>query len=648
MPKYLFTSDQRISDLPNRIKWVSEFIQNGKTLSEISDKSDNNNATTLKFYYNLYLGTETCTKSVSDPLFSIRNFVLKFQFPNVRTSTSLIDSLNEGTLFAPFRSVVSVLVMMAQLNNEKVAQISIDEILYYLFCNPYVFKNPEADYRKVAERILSDRNNNQNLSDKIASTLQWNQHGRQSKELFTVLTYASKCFKLSKGILTLSLNSDFYIDKDYIDQILNYSKFWYPSNPSDFNLSTQEYISYMDTINTPYSVIEFNNYSQKKMNTSITYSLQQIYYGAPGTGKSHTINKITKDWDVIRITFHPDSDYSTFVGAYKPTVGMLPICDEAGQPIKINDVGLKKEQITYKFVRQAFLNAYLSAWKKYADAKDGEVKPQFLVIEEINRGNCAQIFGDIFQLLDRADNGFSTYPIVADSDISKSIKEAFKNEDVFKIDSLSIDGAVKNYNSDLSYDVREGRVLLLPPNLYIWATMNTSDQSLFPIDSAFKRRWDWKYIKITNAYEKDDNGKYKTDEHGNKIPLNWKIKINETTEKDWWEFLDKINAIISNMTSSADKQLGYFFCKADENKVISVEKFVNKVIFYLWNDVFKDYGFEDSSLFLVKVKDKDGKDIDKDLTYPDFFDEDGKVNEEITIQFVDNVIKWSKKNENNL
>ena len=377
-------------------------------------------------------------------------------------------------------------------------------------------------------------------------------------------------------------------------------------------------------------------------------SLQQIYYGAPGTGKSHTINKITKDWDVIRTTFHPDSDYSTFVGAYKPTVGMLPICDEAGQPIKINDVGLKKEQITYKFVRQAFLNAYLSAWKKYADAKDEEVEPQFLVIEEINRGNCAQIFGDIFQLLDRADNGFSTYPIVADSDISKSIEEAFKNEKVFKIDSLSIDGAVKNYNSDLSDDVREGRILLLPPNLYIWATMNTSDQSLFPIDSAFKRRWDWKYIKITNAYEKDDNGQYKTDEHGNKVPLNWKIKINETIEKDWWEFLDKINAIISNMTSSADKQLGYFFCKADENKVISVEKFVNKVIFYLWNDVFKDYGFEDSSLFLVKVKDKDGKDIDKDLTYPDFFDEDGKVNEDITIQFVDNVIKWSKKNENNL
>lgn len=380
--------------------------------------------------------------------------------------------------------------------------------------------------------------------------------------------------------------------------------------------------------------------------------LQQIYYGAPGTGKSHSINKITKDWDVIITTFHPDSDYSTFVGAYKPTVDMLPICDEAGQQMKINDVGLKKKQITYKFVRQAFLNAYLSAWKKYAKAKDGEVEPQFLIIEEINRGNCAQIFGDIFQLLDRADNGFSSYPIVADDDIRKSIEAAFNDEDEFLINSLSIEGAVKNYKSNygdnLSVDVREGRILLLPPNLYIWATMNTSDQSLFPIDSAFKRRWDWKYIKITNAYEKDDSGNYKTDEKGNKFPLGWKIKINETYEKDWWEFLEKINAIISNMTSSADKQLGYFFCKADENKEISAEKFVSKVVFYLWNDVFKDYGFEDSSLFLVKKNDENGKEIDKDLTYPDFFDEDGNVDVDMTKQFVENVMIWSKKNENNL
>lgn len=399
---------------------------------------------------------------------------------------------------------------------------------------------------------------------------------------------------------------------------------------------------------------EVDSSSENLFNTkkSSKLVLQQIYYGAPGTGKSHTINKITKGWDVIRTTFHPDSDYSTFVGAYKPTVEMLPICDEAGQPMKISNIELQKNQITYKFVRQAFLNAYLSAWKKYADGNDGKVEPQFLIIEEINRGNCAQIFGDIFQLLDRADNGFSSYPIVADDDIRKSIEAAFNDEDEFLINSLSIEGAVKNYKSNygdnLSVDVREGRILLLPPNLYIWATMNTSDQSLFPIDSAFKRRWDWKYIKITNAFEKDDSGNYKTDEKGNKIPLGWKIKINETYEKDWWEFLEKINAIISNMTSSADKQLGYFFCKADENKVISAEKFVSKVVFYLWNDVFKDYGFEDSSLFLVKAEGQDGKVIDKDLTYPDFFDEDGNVDVEITKQFVDNVMNWSKKNENNL
>ena len=321
----------------------------------------------------------------------------------------------------------------------------------------------------------------------------------------------------------------------------------------------------------------------------------RIAYGAPGTGKSYHLNqdaKLFREENMERVTFHPSYSYAHFFGCYKPIS--------------------EGENIKYQFVPGPFIRI----WKKAMLNKNINY---LLLIEEINRADVAAVFGDVFQLLDRKD-GVSIYPINMSEDLKKYLE-----------------------GTGLSTDK-----MVIPSNMYIWATMNSADQGVYPMDTAFKRRWDWKYIKITNAYEKDDNGHYKTDEQGNKIPLNWKIKINETTEKDWWEFLDKINAIISNMTSSADKQLGYFFCKADENKVISVEKFVNKVIFYLWNDVFKDYGFEDSSLFLVKVKDKDGKDIDKDLTYPDFFDEDGKVNEEITIQFVDNVIKWSKKNENNL
>lgn len=320
------------------------------------------------------------------------------------------------------------------------------------------------------------------------------------------------------------------------------------------------------------------------------YPLQQIYYGAPGTGKSYDIDRITKALPVVRTTLHPDSDYSTFVGAYKPTMENTPVYGAQGVEIA------KEKRITYTFVKQAFLKAYLGAWKKYAE-RGVEVTPQFLVIEEINRGNCAQIFGDLFQLLDRNDNGFSSYPIEADADLQKEIERAFKEDVEFKIEGdLQVAGAVKgytsNYGKSLSEDILEGRVLLLPNNLYIWATMNTSDQSLFPIDSAFKRRWDWKYVRITNGYERDENGKRKLDENGKPIPLGWQIETNGE-KYDWWNFVQAINEKIAAATDSDDKKLGYFFCKAKDG-IIDAETFVGKVIFYLWNDVFKD---EDADIF---------------------------------------------------
>ena len=183
----------------------------------------------------------------------------------------------------------------------------------------------------------------------------------------------------------------------------------------------------------------------------------------------------------------------------------------------------------------------------------------------------------------------------------------------------------------------------LPANLYIWATMNTSDQSLFPIDSAFKRRWEWKYMKIKKG----------KDEYGNE--LNWRIvvkdnegntvKINDEDSLSWWDFISKINEIIASITSSADKQLGYFFCKADSNGVINAETFVSKVVFYLWNDVFKDYGFEDAVLFQYKEM-IEGKEVTKDLTFPDFYNEEGeKVNEVRLKGFLESVMNWKKTNE---
>lgn len=336
------------------------------------------------------------------------------------------------------------------------------------------------------------------------------------------------------------------------------------------------------------------------------FPLQQIYYGAPGTGKSYEINNFTKIYSTIRTTFHPDSDYSTFVGAYKPVMQKVDLRDLSGHIVE----GVQEDRIVYTFVKQAFLKAYLGAWQKYAYGGE-TAEPQFLVIEEINRGNCAQIFGDLFQLLDRSDNGFSTYPIEADSDLQNEIKKAFAEGGEYAIENGldvddAVDGYTSNYGETLSDDIKNGRVLLLPNNLYIWATMNTSDQSLFPIDSAFKRRWDWRYVKIADA------GK------------GWKIKCG-TEYCDWWTFVEEINKKIAKETSSDDKKLGYFFCKPDKNgNIISEDKFVGKVLFYLWNDVFKD---GDTSLFKVG-------EYTEEATFEAFYNDDNTVNIEAIRKFL--------------
>ena len=325
-------------------------------------------------------------------------------------------------------------------------------------------------------------------------------------------------------------------------------------------------------------------------------SLQQIFYGAPGTGKSHAVKMETEAWEkrgrVVRTTFHPDSDYSTFVGAYKPTTESVQRYDINNKPMTRDGVPVMEQIITYEFVEQAFLQAYIDAWKNREE-------PEFLIIEEINRGNCAQIFGDLFQLLDRGDNGFSEYAIRADKDLQKHLCKAF--EDV----------EIADYPN-----VKTGKELLLPSNLYIRATMNTSDQSLFPIDSAFKRRWDWKYAPITKG---NDNG----------TELNWMIEV-DGNQYDWWTFVRTINKHVFDTTNSEDKQLGFFFCKAMDN-IISAETFVCKVIFYLWNDVFKDFGFDDKIF-----EDKEDNENPK-LSFDKFYMANGKVNSEKIKIFLSNL-----------
>ena len=330
----------------------------------------------------------------------------------------------------------------------------------------------------------------------------------------------------------------------------------------------------------------------KKIDAPKPIGLQQIYYGAPGTGKSKTIKDLTFGESVIRTTFHPDSDYASFVGTYKPITEEVVLRDCNGKKVIDDDTKevVKEERIAYKFIPQAFLEAYVEAWKKL-----GSSKKQFLIIEEINRGNCAQIFGDLFQLLDRNEYGFSDYPIVADKDMQKYLEKEFAGWEITNKDEINqLYGEANMVNL-----IMKGERLVLPSNLYIWATMNTSDQSLFPIDSAFKRRWDWKYVPIREGRDKETNA-----------PLDWYINTGDKQYK-WWSFISKVNELIGSLTNSEDKKLGYFFCKAKDGE-IDADLFVSKVIFYLWNDVFKDYGFDDKDF-----QDEEGKILSFDRFYED-------------------------------
>ena len=308
---------------------------------------------------------------------------------------------------------------------------------------------------------------------------------------------------------------------------------------------------------------------------------QQIFYGAPGTGKSNAVKKQTGELldngeeqdlpNVFRTTFHPDTDYAAFVGCYKPTMKLTSKEEKT--------LTGKDEEIVYEFVPQVFTDAYVYAYNNSDQAT-------YMVIEEINRGNCAQIFGDLFQLLDRK-NGISEYTIKADKDLAKYLKEAK--------DDKGLDILV---NKD---GIKDGK-LCLPANLNILATMNTSDQSLFPMDSAFKRRWEWEYVPIN----------YSTDIKSG----TFNITIGEKTYL-WVDFIKEANKKIFDLTQSEDKQLGNFFIKCS----IDEKEFKSKVMFYLWYEVLRDETENNKYFFYKKTtiegKEELGKFIFKDLYEPD-------------------------------
>lgn len=298
----------------------------------------------------------------------------------------------------------------------------------------------------------------------------------------------------------------------------------------------------------------------KEIKLPLPNNYNKIIYGAPGTGKSYQITKYLKsnninDEYIERVVFHPELDYYSFVGGIKPIT--------KGE----ND----NARISYEFVPQSFLRILLKALRN-------KNSNYYLIIEEINRGNCSEIFGDIFQLLDRN----SDYKI----SLSTELKTYFNNLEQKEKRIFLTDGK-----------------LVMPENLILLATMNTSDQSLFPMDSAFKRRWEWEYVPICydKTYEQDENGEIEINKS-----FSYEINLDDGSRYSWIEFIKKINKnhISPKPNLGMDKCIGNYFVRPEDSNRISLKQFINKVVFYLWNDVFKD---EDNNVF------------EENSSYEDFF-----------------------------
>lgn len=297
---------------------------------------------------------------------------------------------------------------------------------------------------------------------------------------------------------------------------------------------------------------------------------QLILFGSPGTGKSYkVINEILPKLQIfngdyensIRTVFHPEYTYGDFIGK------LLPLT-RAGNVEYIYYVGV-------------FLRAIAKAYKNILDVEEGK-NPQnvALVIDEINRGNSAAIFGIGFQLLDRDNEGWSTYEVdVSDMEFDSMLelmgirrsgrdKDRYGNEiPIYKYKDESYSG--EKFNEFLRTNLKINRKQLrIPANLSIIATMNTSDSSIFHMDSAFKRRWAWKYVDVDSSSSEDES-----------------IAFNNRA--DWQLFIDKLNNFIKSQSQfirkAEDKQIGYYFIQDEK---ISNSSIQNKVMFFIWDSVF--------------------------------------------------------------
>lgn len=292
-----------------------------------------------------------------------------------------------------------------------------------------------------------------------------------------------------------------------------------------------------------------------KTESSLSLPHNYIFFGAPGTGKSYQLNKIAKQHfpvkNIHRVTFYPDYTYSQFVGCFKPYA--------------YQDDTTGKSAITYSYMLGPFLETYLAAISHPAEY-------YLLIIEEINRSNPAATFGDVFQLLDRSQDGRSEYGIAVPLEMKDAIINYWLVDGALSFKDKELAAKANGLDSQQEMLKLITNELNLPSNMYIWATMNSADQGVFPMDTAFKRRWDFKYMDIND---------------GSSVIADKVVTV--AGQPIIWDRLRReINNLMIENGINEDKLLGPFFISPYAlNDDYFIEVFKNKVLLYLYEDAGK-------------------------------------------------------------
>ncbi|MBW9151452.1 AAA family ATPase [Clostridium estertheticum] len=515
MYHYNFTSDLRFAseDVSSFIKKRASLWIDDKVPTANEDKSLNNTCNSTGFYFNLRnKGNCAYAAANGDVQKVLMNFIKKYQIPNPGVK-SFKDAKNDGIHLAPLRILLKLLYII-YLNEGENGYITKDEILNFIFYNDSVAKNQNPDFIELFNNILSYRING-TLPSTIAQEAdrEWKYQDRQLGIMLTLMCEA-KCLVGNQNNYRIRLDTLNTQSKAAILDIIIYNDFW---NGNDKN----SFAKYMEI----QSFEEERRMELHNEDNDRVLPRNRIIFGAPGTGKSYSLNQQIKkiipcdeEGKVVeeyfeRVTFYPSYTYSQFVGCYKPKPKKVLEKDATG-------VEVEKEFISYEFVPGPFARVLSKALKLKQNNVAGNC---MLVIEEINRANAAAVFGDIFQLLDRKIDGNSEYEIETSEEMRTYLAK------------------------QLSKTEKECAKIIIPSNLFIWATMNSADQGVTPMDTAFKRRWDFEYIGI-------DAGEFSCSY------LNAPIQIGEEITS-WNKIRKEINRLLQspNIKLNEDKLMGPFF-----------------------------------------------------------------------------------------